>query len=1150
MTRGIRPAGSVGAALLSVLFFMAGPSAVLAMRAVPQQMPAAWLGDMAFSPDANVIAVAGDGLYLWSSEGVLLRQLTSENIFSVAFLDNGAVLVAAPKQGKTIRFYKVLSGESNGGITVNGGGNVSAMAITRNETELAAGTSEGVIEIWNLKTGKLKHSMRTPSSRVSQLAFLSDGTVVSSSIEPFIEICQNGSCYSRSAQGRVDNAISVWGPDGSLVNTVYRKAMVNFPAFSVIPGSDRIAVINGRNIEILDGALNTLAQGGIPDQNMPSQEPGYILSRPDGKAIILGGSNGSKAAVDEFSYPGFNKLSGFTVDVDPLKVSGMSFSPDSRRLGVIAASEALIVSDGKGSQVARLGGKFDQVPTVAVAPRGGTLASGTPVRLWDWTGAWSSGFQGYVYPGTHELGQIRRDPATGKATLKNGKGVEQLDDLSQIMAAVLTAGPVDAASVKSDSMVFSENGRYLLMNSQRGDIYVMQQDGRVVSNMPAVPGSPVATSRNNKFAFLAPDGESRYSGTVQVMDLITNKKLNAFPSDFPSHSFAAMSEDGGFLAWGNKIWDLSTNSAVSEFYAKVLAVSFKRRLALIKTTHVRPSLCVLGWEDADYGCIPAKDNLNSAPAVFTESGTDVFIGYNDGTIELRSSDGLKLEKRLLGHSGAVISLALSRDGKFLVSAGKDNAVNVWNLSNFNRYTRVSQGEEWAIFTPDGYFDASPRGGKLISLVDGLRAYPLEQAAAEFNRPDLILERMGLGNQEALDYYNFLHQKRMRARGAGAAGAAVADIPEAEITGVKKDGKYVTVNFVLSDKGARLKRCRIYVNHTPLYGPEGRIVTGASYSGSERIELTGGRNKIEVSAVNENGAESLRASVYEDYKSGIGGDLYYLGFGVSKYKDPELALKYADKDARDLESLVRLMGPQYDNVHVKTLLNSEVTADSIKGAREFLLGAKVRDTVILFMAGHGGYDKGKSPKYYFFTYDADPKDPKLTSVDFDTIDGLLAGLQARRKLLLIDTCESGELDEGTFANYYRKALKNGIIPRTARKPVKGRGQAGPAVRDYLLRKDRYIYNDLTRRSGSIVFSSSRGDEMSYESSMISNGFFTQGVLGAFTDKAADKDGNGMISADELQEYVADAVADGTGGLQHPTVDRDNIYQGMELPSLAR
>lgn len=543
-------------------------------------------------------------------------------------------------------------------------------------------------------------------------------------------------------------------------------------------------------------------------------------------------------------------------------------------------------------------------------------------------------------------------------------------------------------------------------------------------------------------------------------------------------------------------------------------------------------------------------NSYSHTAKFIKSGAEVIVGYNDGAIELRKTPGLELVKRLSGHSQPVIGLALSPDEKFLVSVGEDNVVTVWNLENFQSYSRISRDDEWAIYTSDGYFDASPHGGDLLAIVDGLNVYPVEQFATERNRPDLILERMGLGTSELLGYYQSLYQKRLNnLGGAGAATGAGLDAPEGKITGVTRQGEFVTVDFELSGGKSQLKRCLIYVNDTPIFGKLGKAISGKYYKGSEKLELSAGKNKIEVSGVNEAGAESYRALTYAESKGRKGGELYYLAFGVSKYKDPALSLNYADKDAKDLEEVIRKLSPRYDRVHVKTLLNSEVTATSISAAKEFLKDSKTRDTVVLFLAGHGGYDKGEAPRYYFLPYEADSADLKATGVDFDTIESLLNDIQARKKLFLLDTCDSGELDEATFASYYTMAVSRGIKPRTYRKPLKGRGQARAKVRDYLYKKDRFIYNKLSKRSGAVVFSSSRGGEMSYESSAIKNGFFTKEIMKAFTDKLADKNDDKRISTNELKEYVSHAVAANTGELQHPSVDRDNLFQGVDFPSLA-
>src|SRR5262249_1798626 len=149
---------------------------------------------------------------------------------------------------------------------------------------------------------------------------------------------------------------------------------------------------------------------------------------------------------------------------------------------------------------------------------------------------------------------------------------------------------------------------------------------------------------------------------------------------------------------------------------------------------------------------------------------------------------------------------------------------------------------------------------------------------------------------------------------------------------------------------------------------------------------------------------------------------------------------------------------------------------------------------------------------------------------------------RRKLFLIDTCESGEVDEETEARGAAAAKARGIKARAARGLELEGGSAGrPASRRaFLLDRDRFIENDIHRRSGAVGLSSSQGNEYSYESDEAQNGFFTKEILAALGTNAADKSRDGAVSIDELREFVSKAVAANTDDQQHPTVDRDNPY----------
>lgn len=551
--------------------------------------------------------------------------------------------------------------------------------------------------------------------------------------------------------------------------------------------------------------------------------------------------------------------------------------------------------------------------------------------------------------------------------------------------------------------------------------------------------------------------------------------------------------------------------------------------------------------------IPAKIFGTNGPAVkkvlVAEDGKTLFCGLFSGEVLLIDIQKEAISGKLSGHTAPIIDLIQVPRTQLLLSSADDNSLRLWNLRNGQSIAIMGNGSEWLIYTPDGYFDASPHGGELVAIAKGLKAYGIDQFAARYNRPDLILERLGIGTPEQISHYYAQYQKRLKKLALSEADfSSDLHVPEVTIEALKREGKFATVKFKATDSKYPLKSYSIYVNNVQVMPSSKAKVTGKFFSTTERLELTPGKNKIEVSALNSAGAGSFRALAYADYDGKEKGDLYYLALGTSKYKDSTLNLDYADKDAQDLQVAVSKMTQGFDKIHTKVLLNSEVTFQNIAKAKAFLEGTKTGDTVILFVAGHGGYSKGKDAEYYYLPYDADQARLETTGVKFDEIEDLLSGIKARKKLFLLDTCESGELEEGIYGQYYALAGARGIKPRTARNPAGKRGISAN-VRPYLHERDRFIYNNLARRTGAIVFSSSKGGEISYESADIANGFFTEEVLRALTDRAADKNGDRRISSDELRDYVSPRVADNTGGLQHPTVDRDNIYQKVDIPSLA-
>ena len=127
-----------------------------------------------------------------------------------------------------------------------------------------------------------------------------------------------------------------------------------------------------------------------------------------------------------------------------------------------------------------------------------------------------------------------------------------------------------------------------------------------------------------------------------------------------------------------------------------------------------------------------------------------------------------------------------------------------------------------------------------------------------------------------------------------------------------------------------------------------------------------------------------------------------------------------------------------------------------------------------------------------------------------------------------------------------AVPRGMQARTSKKLTQRLAETEGAAVLRSINRDRYIFYDLLRRTGAIVYSSSRGHEFSYEDPAIQNGWFTEKVLEALSG-AADRDQDGWVDTQELRRFVTPLVAEATHGRQHPSVDRDNVHQIVRLPA---
>ena len=314
-----------------------------------------------------------------------------------------------------------------------------------------------------------------------------------------------------------------------------------------------------------------------------------------------------------------------------------------------------------------------------------------------------------------------------------------------------------------------------------------------------------------------------------------------------------------------------------------------------------------------------------------------------------------------------------------------------------------------------------------------------------------------------------------------------------------------------------------------------------HKGRVELELTAGPNKVQVSVHNVKGIESLRQTFDIAFAGAAPKpDLYVVAIGVSDYADDAYDLNYAAKDARDLVAQLKSDKTRWGTVRATTLVDRAVTPSSLKNVKKLLATTKVDDTVVLFVAGHGLLDDKLD--YYFATHDTVFTDPAKNSLPYAEVEGLVDGIPARNKLMLIDACHSGEVDKEAVVLADAGPTTGGKVKSRGFKRVKQKTSAVGLETSFALMQE--LFTDLRRGTGAMVISSASGAEFAYESSEWNNGVFTFAVIEGLRGKA-DADANKTVIVSELRDYVVSRVKTLTNGLQTPTMRHVNLEHDFEL-----
>ena len=439
----------------------------------------------------------------------------------------------------------------------------------------------------------------------------------------------------------------------------------------------------------------------------------------------------------------------------------------------------------------------------------------------------------------------------------------------------------------------------------------------------------------------------------------------------------------------------------------------------------------------------------------------------------------------------------SGDGRFVLAALGDGTVRWYRSDNGSEALALfvhADGRRWVLWTPEGFFAASPDG-------EGLMGYVLNQgrdkeaefvSAAQFGgafrRPDLIVRR--IAGDEAAVRVALAEVGDVRQLLAAGLPPQVELLSDANPTVVAGDD--YELKLKITPRRGGVGRLSLRVNGAAQDAGRDPAPIGGVYS--QRLRYPPGSYQLEVAVYD---ARSQVASRQQTIVLQVQGaapkpQLHLLAVGVSQaaYTDSKLATTGVEFADRDASAFVERMASQagggrlYKAVTKRVLTSrADTRRDAIEQAITGIAFAP-GDTVVIFLAGHG---KALKNKYHFL-----PSDLALENEDSiaqhaltqERLEKQLRRFATGRVLLVLDTCHAGAMTESRGLDEF------------------------------------FAINDLMRQTGQVVLAASRSDALAFQDRARRHGIFTLSLLDGLQD--ADYDRDGVVDVEELAKYLAREV----------------------------
>lgn len=717
------------------------------------------------------------------------------------------------------------------------------------------------------------------------------------------------------------------------------------------------------------------------------------------------------------------------------------------------------------------------------------------------------------------------------------------------------------------SMALSADGEYILTGNGSNTLTLWDiKKSRPVRVFKGHSGKVMA-------AAFSPDSRFCLSGsrdsTVRLWDVTTGQLIRLLGKHRHDVRAVSFSSDGRFAISGGldsviNFWDIGKGSLSRTLQSndgiQNLAVSANGKY--IVSNGYPPTI----WNTGDgvrvdkFKC----NSIKSRTASFSQDGRFVFAEDVNKTIyQLDAETGAEIQRFEKGHTISVINaLAVSPDGKYLLSGGEGRFVNLWETAtgrlirkfsgNYDDATSVQftrdglyavyagydgtvrfwdvqtgaevitllnfkDGKNWLVITPDGRFDGTAAAIQQIHYVQGLTVIPVESFYDKFYTPNLMARVLGVlaADHPGVDLRT---------------GFALP--PLIRIISPKMNESFtqeqIDVMVEVTDQGGGLEDIRLYQNGKIIpedtRGMKPVRTSGATMTKTFTVSLLPGRNTFTATAFNRERTEAVPQEVTVEMKAAQAtANLYLFAIGINQYQNSKYNLRYGKSDA---EAVVRTLETRgkgiFGTIIKREIYDGEATKSAIlKQLQDLTEIIRSQDVFVFYYAGHGTMSEGTDKEtgmFYLALTDVTQlygNDEMLKSRGISAVEmkDLCSRIKAQKQAVIIDACQSGV-----------------------------------AVEAFALRgaSEEKAILQLARSAGVVVLASTGSEQYASEFKDLNHGVFTYALLKAIDGEADGSPKDGKITVKELEAYINDQVPVLTkqyrGSAQYP-----NCYsRGQDFP----